>query len=89
MDPVSGTVLVVVLVAAFVVARLIYRHQRLRQQRRRAPVAGRGLGRASERSDMRAYDDPSTLNDAVARAPRPSPPAPPPTRDPSGARHKP
>jgi hypothetical protein len=89
MDPVSGTVLVVVLLAAFVAARLIFRSQRLRRQRRRVAATGRGLGRASERSDMRAYNDPSTLKDAVARTVRPSPPAPPPDRNPSGVRRRP
>jgi len=89
MDTVSGAVLVVVLLAALVAARLVYRSQRQRRQRPRRTAAGSGLGRASERSDMRAYDDPSTLNDAVARVRHPSPAAPLPDRSPPGARRKP
>ena len=78
MDTLSGTVLVVVLLAALVAVRLVYRSQRLRRQRTRRSAAGSGLGRVSERSDMRAYDDPTTLNDAVARARHPAPAEPPP-----------
>lgn len=89
MDTVSASVLVVVLLAALVAVRLVYRSQRRQRQRTRRTAAGSGLGRVSERSDMRAYDDPSTLNDAVARARRPAPAAPPPGRHPPGVRRKP
>ena len=89
MDTVSGTVLVVVLLVALVAARLVYRSQRQRRQRPRRTAEGGGLGRVSERSDMRAYDDPSTLNDAVARIRRPPPAEPSPDRSPPGARRKP
>jgi type II secretory pathway pseudopilin PulG len=89
MDTVSGTVLVVVLLAALVAVRLVYRSQRQQRQRTRRTAAGGGLGRVSERSDMRAYDDPSTLNDAVARAKRQAPAAPPPQRQSPDSRRKP
>ena len=89
MDTVSGAVLVVVLLAALVAARLVYRRQRQQRQRARRSAAGSGLGRVSERSDMRAYDDPSTLNDAVARTKRASPAVPPPDRNPPGVRRQP
>ena len=89
MDPLAGLALVIVLLAAFGAARLVYRRQRLRRRRPRRAAAGPGLGRASERSDMRAYSDPSTVNDAVARAARASAAAPPPERPAPGKPRKP
>jgi hypothetical protein len=88
MDPHVGLGLVVLLLAVFAVARWAYRRRKLRRQQRRSPPR-QGLAKATARSDMRAYDDTSTLIDAVARAARPSRAAPPPDRDPKSVRRKP
>jgi hypothetical protein len=87
MDPYVGLALVVLLLAVLVVARWTYRRPRQRQRRGSPP--SRGLAKATARSDMRAYDDTSTLIDAVARAAPPSRPAPPPDRGPASVRRKP
>jgi predicted lipid-binding transport protein (Tim44 family) len=88
MDLYVGLALVVMLLAVLVVARLTYRRQKLPRRQRGSPPS-QGLAKATARSDMRAYDDTSTLIDAVARAAPPSRPAPPPDRGPASVRRKP
>jgi hypothetical protein len=88
MDPYVGLGLVVLLLAVFAVARWTYRRRKLRPRQRGSPPS-RGLAKATARSDMRAYDDTSTLIDAVARAAPSSRPAPPPDRGPADVRRKP
>lgn len=81
MDLYFGIALVALLLLALVAARQAYRRRKQRRRPRRT-LASTGLGKASARSDMRAYEDTTTLMDAVARtAPPAPPPSPPPARD--------
>jgi hypothetical protein len=89
MDLYFGTALVVVLLVAFIAARRAFRRQKPRQRPRTA-VPGQGMGKASARSDMRAYDETNTLIDAVGRGARSTAPqrTPPPARNPDTQRKK-
>lgn len=85
-----GLALFVVLVAVLIAARRAHRRQKLLRRGPRKTLSKKGIGKVSARSDMRAYNDTTTLMDAVARVPPPAPrPAPPPDRNPDTVRRKP
>jgi hypothetical protein len=79
--------LVVALLLALWAARWAYRRDQEKRRRQRRALSSAGVRSASARSDMRAYDDTSTLQDHLARRARPAPPpAPPPARPPASQR---
>jgi hypothetical protein len=87
MDLGLSSALLVVLLLALWVARWAYRRDQEKQRRQRRSLSSAGIRSASARSDMRAYDDTSTLQDHLARRARPAPPpAPPPARPPASER---
>lgn len=87
MDLGLSIALLVVLLLALWGARWAYRRDQDKRRRQRRLLSSVGIRNATARSDMRANDDTSTLQEQLARRARPAPPpAPPPARPLSSGR---